>query len=659
MKSIRFTVLLRQVCPTVAVGAFLSAIVSAGTNAQTSGAVRLARIFSDGVILQRSVPVRIWGWASPNAAIKVQLNNRTLAATAKSDSTWQVTFPAQTVADSGSIVVTANGTTQTVHDVKFGDVWMASGQSNMEWKLADANGGAAAVAAANDASLRQFKIPNGWSWTPEKELPGGAWSAASPKTAGDFSAVAYFFAKNLRIEVGVPIGIINTAWSGAAIEPYVPRGAQKLSDSAWNAIVATETNYNKTIREALIAKLGDLPTTDAGLTGNSAPWAAADLDDAAWRAIAVPGAWERNGYPGLDGVVWLRTSFELTADEAKRATSLILGKVDDDDITWINGVEVGRTSGYFLDRKYSVPVSALRAGRNVVVVRVTDGTGDGGIMASAGEPFLDLSGTKKSLAGQWKMRIGIALFREDAQHVNKIPTGAYNRMIHPILQFPIKGVIWYQGESNSNNDAQATAYRQQFSTLIDSWRKQFNGGTTSFPFLWVQLPNYGAVDVTPPASGGWALIREAQSAALSLPNTAQAVTIDVGEAINLHPTNKRDPGERLALAARAIVYRQPGEYSGPTYQSHTIAGNRVLITFAHATGIKLTIPADGRSEFAVAGADRKFAWANARVVGNRIEVSSAEIANPMYVRYAYSNSPKHATLFNSANLPASPFRTDR
>lgn len=648
----------RLIAGTVLVGLLSIAIgLAVPSRAQQANPIRVARIFSDGVVLQRSVPVTIWGWAPPNRMLNVQLNKFTKSARAGADSSWYVQLPAHGVADSGSIVITSNGFTQTIKDVKFGDVWIASGQSNMEWKLADSKGGAQEVASANDPLLRQFKIPNGWSWNPEKELAGGAWASFNTKTAGDFSGVAYFFAKSIRKEIGVPIGIINAAWSGAAIEPYISRSAQRLSDSAWKRIVDTETNYNRTVREGLVAKLGELPTTDAGMVNGAAPWAAADLDESAWKSIPVPGAWERNGYAGLDGVVWLRTSFDLSADEAKRATSLTLGPVDDDDITWINGVEVGRTSGYFVRRQYTVPANALRAGRNVLTVRVVDGAGDGGIMGAAGEPFLDIGGTKKPLAGSWKIRIGVASFREDAQHVNKIPTGAYNRMIEPLRRFPIKGVIWYQGESNSNNDAQATAYRAQFATLIRSWRAELSDGVDVFPFFWAQLPNYGTVDANPPASGGWALIREAQSAALSLPNTGQAVIFDVGEAANLHPTNKTDVGERLALAARAVAYKQSIEYSGPVYKSHAIAGNKIIITFTHANGIKLTNAPGERSEFAIAGADNKFVWANARVVGNQVEVWSDEVSAPLYVRYAFSNSPKSATLFNGAGLPASPFRT--
>lgn len=651
---------LKLLCAAIVIGALPAARTSMkpGSVRQT-GTIRVARIFSDGVVLQRSVPVRIWGWATPKTSIKVALKNKTLATVARSDSSWQVTFPAQRAADSGSIVITGGGSTTVIRDVLFGDVWVASGQSNMEWKLADSKGGAAEVATASDPLMRQFKIPNGWSWTPEKELAGGSWASLNPKTAGDFSGVAYFFVKSLRNNVGVPIGIINAAWSGAAIEPYISREAQRLSDSAWKRIVDTETNYNRTIREALIAKLGELPTSDAGMGNGAAPWAAADLDESAWKSIPVPGAWERNGYPGLDGIVWLRTSFDLTPDEAKRAASLTLGAIDDDDITWINGVEVGRTAGYFQRRRYTVPANALRAGRNVLTIRVTDGAGDGGIMASAGEPFIDVGGAKMALSGTWKFRIGVASFREDAQHVNKIPTGAYNRMIKPILPFPIKGVIWYQGESNSNNDAQATAYRAQFSTLIQSWRAEWNQSSAGFPFLWAQLPNYGPSDVDPPASGGWALIREAQSAALSLPNTAQAVIFDVGEAPNLHPTNKTDVGERLALAARAMVYKQPIEFSGPTYKSHVIVDGKFIVTFDHATGLRVTYGREQRSEFAVAGADKKFAWADARVENNKVIVWSPGVTNPMYLRYAFSNSPRNATVFNGANLPASPFRTDR
>ncbi len=636
-----------------------SLALSSTASAQSASALRVARIFSDGVILQRGVPIQIWGWASPGAEVTVRLQNFTRRTVALRDSTWQLALPPRAVKDSGSIVVSGNHSTLTIHDVKFGDVWIASGQSNMEWKLSDADGGAAEAARAIDGLLRQFKIPNGWSWEPEKDLAGGAWSLGNTNAVGDFSAVAYFFAKELRREIGVPIGIINSAWSGAAIEPYMSRRAQQLTDSSWNAIIAAEVKYGRTVRDKLMLKLGDLPTSDAGMSNGAASWAAPDLDDAAWKTLPVPGAWERNGYAGLDGVVWLRTSFDLAADDLTRPVVLVLGKVDDDDITWVNGVEAGRTSGYFRDRRYVIPPAALRAGRNVLTVRVTDGTGDGGIMASAGEPFVEVGGGRRSLAGTWKMRVGIASFHEDAQHVNKIPTGAYNRMIHPLVKFPIKGVIWYQGESNANNDAQATAYRAQFASLIRSWRSEFNYGTSSFPFLWVQLPNYGAPSREPPASGGWALIREAQSAALALSNTAQVVTIDVGDATNLHPTNKQPVGERLALAARAIAYRQPIEYSGPTYRSHVVKDGKIIVTFNHDFGLRVTYGPEHRSEFALAGADRKFQWADAKVENNRVVVWAPGVPSPMYVRYAYSNSPQNATVFNALKLPASPFRTDK
>ena len=470
--------------------------VPATTPSPAASVVRIARIFSDGAILQRGVAMPVWGWATPGAKVTVTLGAETKQTIALSDSSWRATFAAHPVGKPVSLTAKVEGGSQTVRDIVFGDVWIASGQSNMEWALAQATNGAAEVAAANDSGLREYKVPNTWSWDAEKELSGGKWNAATPKSAGTMSAVAYFFARELRSNVKVPIGIINTAWSGASIAPYISRGAQQLDDAAWSAVKNTESQYKKNIRDSLEKQLGALPTVDPGLVDGKAVWAAANIDEAAWRTIHAPGAWERNGYAGLDGIVWLRKSFTLTAAQASAGARLSLGAIDDDDITYVNGNEVGRTEGYFRIRNYSLPASALREGTNVLVIRVNDGSGDGGMTSDSAAVFIESANTRISLAGDWKFRIGMASFSDDGQHINKIPAILYNRMMHPIAALPFKGVIWYQGESNSNNDEQAKAYRASFATLIQSWRKELNGGRANFPFFWVQLPNYGKLDAT-------------------------------------------------------------------------------------------------------------------------------------------------------------------
>jgi sialate O-acetylesterase len=341
---------------------------------------------------------------------------------------------------------------------------------------------------------------------------------------------------------------------------------------------------------------------------------------------------------------------------------VVLGNIDDNDITWLNGVEIGRTDGYNVARQYDVPAAALRAGRNVLAVRVVDGGGEGGVIGRPVPVSVEVGGERRPLPSSWRFRVAVVETSADGQRINKVPTYLYNAMVHPLLRFPIRGVIWYQGESNANNDAQAAAYRQQFQQLITSWRSEWLGGRTTpepFPFLWVQLPNYGRVDSLPPATAGWAILRESQGAALSLPNTGQAVIIDLGEAGDIHPRNKTDVGARLALVALQVAYGHDVVASGPTYRRHVVANGRVIVTFDNADGGLVNRAADGKlNGFAIAGADRKWHWAEARVDGERVTVWNAAVPEPVAVRYAWSNSPSGLTLYNRSGLPAAPFRTD-
>ena len=628
-------------------------------------ALRLHRLLADGLVVQRDAPVVVLGWAPAGAPVTVTVARRTARDTADAAGAWRVELPPMTAGGPHEIVVEAAGARRTVRDVVVGDVWVASGQSNMEWSLADATDGARDAAAANDPLLRHFKVPTSWSWTPEADVVGGSWARADPRHAGRFSAVAYHFARELRSAVGVPIGILNSSWSGSAIEPWISREAQGLGDSAWRAIVERERADQQGLRDALRARLGELPTEDAGMAGGRAPWADPAYDDSAWTEIAVPGAWEGVGYDGLDGVAWYRTTFTLTPEEARQGARLSLAAVDDADVTWVNGVEVGRTDGYAARRRYEVPARALREGRNVLAVRVTDGGGNGGIVGAAPDVHLEIRGAALPLAGRWRFKVGIVRLGEDGQHVNKIPAVLHHRMIHPLLPFPIRGVIWYQGESNANDDRQALAYRDQFATLVRSWRRAWAPGPISdFPFLWAQLPNFGPVDSVPPASAAWALHRESQSAALALPNTGQAVTIDVGDPADLHPRNKRDVGRRLALAARRVAYGDTTVVAaGPTHRRHRIEGSRVVLDFDAPDGLAArdatgAAAGDRVTGFAIAGADGRFVWADARIEGDRVVVWSDRVPRPVAVRYAWGNSPPAAGLYGRTGLPAAPFRTD-
>ena len=622
--------------------------------------LRLAHVFSDGVVLQRNAPLAVWGWAPPGAGVTVELAGRRASSVASSQGTWRVTLPALVAGGPHVMDVMSGVERRRVTDVLVGDVWLAGGQSNMEWKLADATDGARETSQAHDSALRNFRVPIAWADSALSDGAAAQWTPANPKHAGDFSAVAYLFAKEMRAATHVPVGIVDVSWGGSAIETWLSREASGLDARGWDSVITREHDFQKANRDTLMRRIGGLPTEDAGLVNGRALWADPAFDDATWETIRVPGAWERNGYPGLDGVAWYRVSVVLSAAEAAGNATLSLGAIDDEDVTWVNGAEVGRTAGYATPRVYRVPSGILREGRNTIAIRVTDGGGDGGLTGPPADLVLTVDGRRRMLVGPWKFKVAVAALGADQQHINKIPTVGFNAMVNPLRAFPIRGVIWYQGESNANTVAQATAYRAQFATLIQAWRGELAGSTRDFPFLWVQLPNFGMPDSTPPYEAGWATLRASQHAALALPHTGEAVSIDVGDSANIHPRDKRMVAHRLALAARETSYGERIAWQGPTYLRHAVAGNTITIEFSHASGGFRVVGGARRVRgFAVAGDDRRWYWADARVVGSRVVVSSAAVPHPVAVRYAWSNGPVGLNLYGATGLPAVPFRTDR
>ncbi len=635
--------------------------ILSNNKAQAQQALQLPKLFSDGMVVQRDVAIPVWGWAAPRTTITVRLRGGEAHAVADASGRWSAKLPAASAGGPFALTIVGGRDTVIVHDVLVGDVWVASGQSNMEWPIAQVDSARKVIASAHDSSLRQYKVPISWAERPEDDLAGGSWAPADSAHVGAFSGVAYFFAKELREREHVPIGIVNTTWGGSAIETWLSADAQGLSADGPGRRLNDERARLTSLRDTIQSRIGRVPDRDPGMAGGKAVWADPALDDASWSPMNVPGYWEGQGFADVDGIGWYRTTFTLSAAEAKQSARLVLGMVDDDDVTWINGVEVGRTAGYNVPRTYAIPPSALHEGANSLVVRVSDYSGGGGI--GGGEPpRLEIGGNSHSLAGRWKFKLGELSVRMDGQRTNKIAAITYNKMLYPLLPFPIKGVIWYQGESNANNDAQARAYKQQFASLITSWRSAWkpSGSSPTFPFLWVQLPNYTQPDSVPRASGGgWALQRASMEAALSMPNTGQAIIIDKGGASLLHPTNKQDPGHRLALVARRVAYHEPVLASGPTYKSHTVQNGRVIVRFDHlGKGLTSTSSDGSVNAFALAGADHKWVWAQARVEGDHVVVWSDAVRAPVAVRYAWANNPVNANLYNKDGLPAAPFRSD-
>lgn len=619
-----------------------------------AGAVHAAPVlpllFSDGMVLQRDQPLPVWGTASPGARLQVHLAGNAASAVAAADGRWQVQLPAHPAGGPFELRVQGDDGVVQVREVLFGDVWLASGQSNMEWPLHDTLEAAAAIAQADDAQLRHFKIPKSWSGEPERTLAGGSWKAATPANAGAFSAVGYYFARELRARTGVPIGIIDSTWGGSTIEAWMPASLQGLdAQQLATRMQAQKARDARTLAEVRqrLARWTDVD--------EQPQWAAPDHDARDWAPATLPGLWETAGYAGMDGIGWYRAEITLSAAQARQGGSVGVGRIDDSDRTFVNGEQVGTTSmAWNTPRVYPVAAGRWKPGRNVVAVRVEDFGGGGGIHGEPDELFVRLADGSTLPLQDWRFHPGKVTVALDDDK-NQTATLLYNRMIHPLPPFPIKGVIWYQGESNATN-AGAFAYRDQFKALIAQWRRDWNA--PALPFVWVQLASFGAGEDQGDGSP-WAVLRESQSAALSLPHTAQAVTIDVGNANDIHPRNKRDVGARLALAARHAAYGETLVYAGPEKRDVRFAGDQATVSF-DLQGSALAVRGGGTEVhgFMLAGADRRFHPAQARIEGDRVRVSSAAVAQPVALRYAWRENPEDADLINSQQLPASPFRSD-
>ena len=622
--------------------------------------LRLPLVLSDGAVLQRHHPIPVWGWAAPGSAVSIRLGDATGRATAGPDSRWRTSLPARPAGGPVDLVVTSGGERAEATDLMIGDVWVLSGQSNMEWTLADADDAEAVIATAEDPGLRHFLVPKSFASTPQDELAGGSWAVASPETIGGFSAVGTFFARDVRAHHDVPIGLLHTSWGGSRIEPWMSADMLGLSAAEGDALRDQEAARV----DALAARLrdllgGDLPTEDAGLGDDGLHWADPDLDTSGWARLRVPGLWEAQGYDGLDGVAWIRTSFTLSEAGAADGLTLGLGMIDDSDETWVNGVAVGgMTDAWNQVRRYPVPAEALRVGANTLTVRVTDTGGGGGITGDADLVYLEWpDGRRRSLAGAgWHFKPAVVRLDADAQK-NQVPMELWNQMVAPLTAQPVAGVLWYQGESNANTPEDAAAYGAQFRALIQGWREAW--GQPDLPFFWAQLAAFHAPPTGPDDTGLWPTLRESQSAALTLDRTAEAVLLDVGEADDIHPLDKRSVGERLARAARAMVYGEGGlVVSGPRYRRHTVDGGEVTVTFGHV-GDRLGTRGGGPlGGFALRGADGAWHDAEARIAGHRVVVSSPSVPIPVAVRYAWADNPVAATLVNAEGLPAAPFRAE-
>uniref|UniRef100_UPI0025D0FB3D sialate O-acetylesterase n=1 Tax=uncultured Microbulbifer sp. TaxID=348147 RepID=UPI0025D0FB3D len=623
-------------------------------------------------------------WADAGEAVRVDFRGEHYQTEASDSGDWSITL--ENLPQGGPYSMTIRGeNTIALDDILVGDVWLCSGQSNMEYPVSRiAFHYAEEFAQVDNPLIRQFKVPQGYDFkAPQADISAGAWLPATANNIQDFSAVGYFFAAQIQRDEQVPIGLINSSLGGSPAEAW-------LSEAALKRFPTHLEEKHRFASDELIEDIQRADSTridqwyamaaskDTGWKEDKPLWHGADLATEDWHSMPVPGYWADNAEMDgdaepLNGVVWFRKEITLPESFAAQPGLLELGRIVDADTTYVNGHKVGNTTYLYPRRRYQVPAGLLRAGKNTIAIRIVNERGRGGFVQD--KPYrLTVSGDTVDLSGDWQYRVGTAMPTLAGQtFVRWKPGGLYNAMLHPLHNYALKGVLWYQGESNVGR---AQEYQTLFPALIEDWRSHWKRATGNerLPLLFVQLANFLEPSEEPQESA-WAELREAQASALQLPDTAMTVAIDIGEWNDIHPLDKKTVGQRLALAARKQVYgREDIVASGPRFAAASFDNNRVLLSFAHTNGgLHAGVPADPASKgknkdtkgsqslqgFAIAGDDGKFVRARAEIHGEQVTVWSETIPSPRAVRYAWADNPIDANLYNGAGLPAAPFRTQQ
>jgi sialate O-acetylesterase len=604
------------------------------------------------MVLQRGKPNTIWGWSDPGDTVRVQIGANTASTVVQADRRWQVKI--EPPAPGGPYTVKIAGRqTLELHNVLVGDVWLCGGQSNMGVSLRFARNGEDEVKAANFPEIRYFTVAGHPAYK-HTDVVEGSWRVVSPDTAESVSAVAYYFARKVQQEVHVPIGLVVDAMGGTPAESWTSSDALRPLKDFDVPLAELERLRAEGAPEYGNYIMHWYDKYDIGLKAN---WEAADLDDAAWKPVQIPGGFAELGVPETPALAWFRKEVVLPEPLPAGRTMLFLGSIERMDTAYVNGKWVGASAWVENPRVYFIPDGVLKPGRNVVTVRVFKSKPDGGFLGKPDELHIALGDKSKvPLAGAWKGKLSV-----DGRPPQPLPLAfenwpvmpgvLYEGMLAPVAPLAITGALWYQGEQNSDRGYQ---YRRILPAMIADWRKLFAQG--DFPFYIVSLPAFMHRSATP-VDDTWAETRESQAlTAASVPNSCLAVTIDMGDPDNIHPRDKQPVGERLALCALANQYGKHVVYSGPTVASVERLPGSIRLHFAHADG-GLVTKGEKLEEFSIAGEDRKWYWAEARIDGDTVIVSSPTVPNPKEVRYAWQSNPA-ATLFNGAGLPAAPFRTD-
>ena len=597
--------------------------------------VRLPKLVSDKMVLQRDTDLKIWGWADAGEKVTVRLQGNYYETEADKNGNWEVTLPPQQAG--GPYLLEVNEI--VIRDVLVGDVWLCSGQSNQETPIHRLTEMFPEINVSNNHMIRHYKVPTqDIKETLAEEIAGNAvWHSGVASEVMNWTALAYFYAQEAYAKTKVPQGMLVSSLGGSAIESWVSQEHLK--------------EFPRLVLDKEALELMNQASKDQG----EGKWNQLNWDDSDWKTMQMPGTWRENGV-NVRGTVWLRKDFEIPEAMEGRHARLAMGTLVHNDAVFVNGVYVGSTGYEYPPRRYQIPAGVLRKGKNTIAVRLNAPAGNGEFIKD--KPYKIIGDAAEiDLTGTWKYKVGLDLaevskYAERLKNRQSVGSGLYNGMIYPIRHYRVKGAIWYQGESNAGRSHE---YGALMSALITNWRELWQ--KPELPFLLVQLPNFMEKHEKPTDSG-WARIREAQlNTFKTTPNTALAVTYDVGEWNDIHPLNKKAVAQRLFLGARKVVYGEKVTHSGPVYKDMKIEGDKIVISFTE-TGRGLMAKGGTLKHFAIAGEDKQFVWAEAVIHGNKVVVSSKSVKNPVAVRYAWSDNPDEANLCNKEGLLASPFRTD-
>jgi sialate O-acetylesterase len=633
---------------------FLTVILS---QAVTHAQIKLPKIFGDNMVLQRELKIPVWGISSPGANIIADLGNKKATTKADQEGKWMVHLPKFKAGGPYTLKIYEEGKPGegvVLSGILVGDVWLASGQSNMEWQVQQAKDASVEIANANFPQMRFLIVNHSNEVKPQTDISTGGWKVFDSSSVKELSAVAYFFARKIHVDQNVPIGIVQSTWGGTRIEPWTSREMLLTSPITREWTLSADTlHYDRediikdSLKQVRFWEIVYNPQNNAEKI-----FTAPEYDDSGWTDITMPNVLKNFGIGYYEGMVWMRKKISLPESYSGKDLTINLGHPEMTYSLYFNGSEICKNKWYSnATHSYTIPAGSVQPGENTIAVRIAMLWGGGGLNP-ANDIYITDGSTEITLAGKWLYKKDLEPLIPKMSNNQGYPTVLFNSMINPLIPYGIKGFLWYQGESNAE---EAYNYRELFPMLITDWRKHWQQG--KLPFLFVQLANFMKRKPLPSESE-WAELREAQTMALSLPNTGMACAIDIGDAGTIHPLSKQEVGYRLALIANKTVYKQDGiTISGPMYKSYQKEGNHIRIRFSSIGSGLSTSDGEKLKGFAIAGDDKQFHWAKAVIEGNEVVVYCDDVENPKAVRYAWADNPE-CNLVNAEGLPAVPFRTD-